>query len=101
MNKYYVYILTNRKHGVLYIGVTNDLSRRHFEHETHVNSHSFSAKYNLDKLVYFEEADSPEFAIAREKQLKAWHRQWKNELIETNNPKWKDLSNVLFEHQEK
>lgn len=92
MKSYYVYILTNKKDGVLYVGVTNDITRRAFEHKTSQNSSSFTAQYNLRRLVYFEETASVTDAIAREKQLKNWRRAWKVALIENDNPNWSDLS---------
>lgn len=86
-----VYIVTNRLNSVLYIGVTNDLNRRIIEHKAKMNEKSFSARYNLNKLVYFEKFQSMSDAIRREKQLKHWNRIWKNELIEKVNPEWNDL----------
>ena len=94
MKTYYVYILTNKARGTLYIGVTNDLSRRFEEHITG-SDESFSHKYGLGRLVYYEETESAETAIAREKQLKRWHRQWKVNLIEATNPGWTDLGHLL------
>lgn len=91
MKTYYVYILTNKPNGVLYIGVTNDLERRNFEHETKYSEYSFTARYNAAKLVYYEATSSVDDAIKREKQLKNWHRDWKINLIESANPKWQDL----------
>ncbi len=88
---YWVYILTNKKNGTLYIGVTNDLVRRLDEHKQGSGS-KFVQKYQLDKLAVCEEFASPEEAIAREKQLKNWKRQWKIDLIEEINPNWDDLS---------
>ncbi len=90
-HQYYVYIITNKKDGVLYIGVTNDLERRMFEHKNKLVK-SFSSKYNLDKLVYFEQYSSVNEAIKREKQLKKWNRQWKIDLIKKDNPNWNDLA---------
>ncbi len=87
---YYVYIITNRRNGTLYVGLTNDLLRRIFEHK-HKLSKSFSSIYDLHKLVYFEQTDLVDAAIQREKQLKAWKRDWKLKLIEEMNPKWNDL----------
>lgn len=75
----------------LYIGVTNDLNRRIFEHKNKLIE-GFTKKYNLTKLVYYETCNNIEDAIHREKQLKNWHRQWKINLIETVNKEWKDLS---------
>ena len=90
MKQMYVYILSNKKNGVLYIGVTNDLIRRIWQHKKKYFK-SFTQKYNVDKLVYFESLDSEQNAIEREKQLKNWHRDWKVSLIEKNNPNWDDL----------
>ena len=88
---YYVYILSNTNNRVIYTGVTNDLVRRVFEHKHHLDKSSFTAKYNIDKLVYFEEKSSNRVAIEREKQLKSWSRKKKNQLIEGINPNWLDL----------
>ncbi len=87
---YYVYILTNWNNNVMYIGVTNDLERRMYEHRNKVHD-SFTKKYNVDKLVYYEYTDNPEYAIEREKQLKKIRREKKNKLVETINPSWEDL----------
>jgi len=89
--EYYVYILTNKSNQVLYIGVTNNLQRRIYEHQRGLVK-GFSKRYNLKKLVYYEVTPSIKEAIAREKQLKNWHRQWKINLITQSNPCWKDLS---------
>jgi len=86
-----VYILTNYLNTTLYIGVTNNLLRRIYEHKTEENK-SFSQKYKLNKLVYFEITESIESAINREKQLKNWKREWKLDLIKKVNPSFKDLS---------
>ena len=91
MNAYYVYILTNWNDQVMYIGVTNDLQRRLYEHRHHLVE-GFTSKYNVHKLVYFEQTTDVKSAIEREKQLKGWRRERKNELVETINPAWKDLS---------
>ena len=90
MNSYYVYILSNKSKS-LYIGVTNNLVRRLFEHKNKLIK-GFSSKYNLTKLVYYEEFKNIDEAIRREKQLKNWHRQWKVNLIESVNKNWTDLS---------
>jgi len=82
----------------LYIGVTNDLNRRIYEHKNKLID-GFTKKYNLTKLVYFETVNRIEDAIRREKQLKNWHRQWKINLIETVNKEWKDLS-AEFENRD-
>lgn len=89
--KAWIYITTNRKDGVLYIGVTSELKHRIKSHKTKKYKNSFSARYNLDKLVYFEEFDSIITARDREKQLKAGNRARKVKLIETLNPEWRDL----------
>lgn len=88
---YYVYIITNFLNTVFYIGVTNDLERRMYEHK-HELIEGFSKKYKLNKLIHFEEFSSIKDAIAREKQLKNWHREWKLSLIKKINPELKDLS---------
>lgn len=87
---YYVYILASRIGGTLYIGMTNDLIRRVGEHKLKLVE-SFTEKYGVVKLVYFEVFDDPENAIRREKRLKKWNRAWKIRLIEENNPDWDDL----------
>lgn len=90
------YIMSNCRNSVLYIGITNDLKRRILEHKSKVDFNSFTAKYNVVKLVYFEKFQSVNEAIAREKQLKHWNREWKIGLISEMNPKWIDLyDNVL------
>ena len=88
---YYVYILSNSLNTVIYKGVTNDLIRRVYEHKHHADPDSFTAKYNVTKLVYFEETSDVRSAIEREKQIKSWKREKKNQLIETDNPNWDDL----------
>ena len=89
--QYYVYILTNTHKTVLYTGVTNDLIRRVFEHKNHLDKGSFTARYNVEYLVYYEETSDVEAAIEREKQIKGWSRKRKNKLIESKNPNWEDL----------
>lgn len=89
-----VYIMTNYLNTTFYIGVTNNILRRIYEHKTKQNK-GFSAKYNLNKLVYFELTTSIETAITREKQLKNWKRSWKIDLIKTQNPFFKDLSEEI------
>ena len=88
---YYVYILANATGTTIYIGVTRDLVRRVYEHKHKLDSNSFTAKYDVHKLVYFESTSDVRAAIEREKQLKGWRRAKKNALIETMNPEWKDL----------
>ncbi|MCA1427971.1 MULTISPECIES: GIY-YIG nuclease family protein [unclassified Bradyrhizobium] len=87
---YYVYILASKKHGTLYIGVTNDLVRRVYQHRTKTVP-GFTSKYGVDKLVLFEIYDDAVSANAREKELKKWRRDWKTRLIEEQNPNWDDL----------
>lgn len=95
MNQYYVYILTNRSR-TLYTGVTNDLTRRVYEHKQKLLP-GFTEKYNISRLVYFEETSDVRDAIAREKQIKGWTRAKKIALIESINPEWKDLSDGWYE----
>ena len=90
MQDYYIYILSNNS-KTIYIGVTNNLERRVYEHKNKLID-GFTKKYNITSLVYFELFNSIEDAIRREKQLKNWHRQWKINLIESVNKEWKDLS---------
>jgi len=89
--QYYVYILTNWNHKVMYIGMTNNLQRRVYEHKHHAYE-GFTDKYNVSKLVYVESTTDVCAAIAREKQLKRWRRQKKNRLVESINSNWNDLS---------
>ncbi|GMQ28161.1 GIY-YIG nuclease family protein [Algoriphagus confluentis] len=86
-----VYIMTNSKNTVLYTGVTNDLHRRVYEHKTGLNNNSFTSKYKIIKLIYYESFHSIEEAINREKQIKGGNRKKKESLINTINPEWKDL----------
>ena len=90
----YIYFLANHYNNVLYIGVTNNIVRRISEHKAKINK-GFTYKYNCDKLVYYETHTSISVAIAREKQLKNWKREWKNKLINDFNPEWKDLSEQI------
>ena len=87
---YYVYLLASKKHGTLYLGETNDLVRRVYEHRTKAVP-GFTARYGVEKLVWFEVHDTAEAAITREKELKKWRRDWKIRLIEEQNPGWDDL----------
>ncbi len=93
---YYVYMMTNSNHRVIYIGITNDLVKRVYEHRTHMDKDSFTARYNLEKLVYYETASDPYHAIEREKQLKGWNRNRKNKLVESKNPGWIDLYDSIL-----
>jgi len=89
-NQYYVYILASKRNGTLYIGVTSDLVKRVYEHKNNIME-GFTKKYNIHKLVYYENTNGVESAIRREKQLKKWNRKWKINLIENSNPEWIDL----------
>ncbi len=93
-NEYYVYILANKRNGTLYVGVTNDLIRRVYEHKNDLIE-GFTKKYQIHTLVYFKNTGNIESAINREKQLKRWQRQWKISLIEQQNPQWNDLYSNL------
>ena len=93
---YYVYIMTNKNNNVLYTGVTNDLQRRVYEHKNKLIG-GFTEKYNINKLVYFEETSDIESAISREKQIKSGSRQKKNDLINSINDKWDDLSEDWYD----
>ncbi|KAA3633788.1 MAG: GIY-YIG nuclease family protein [Calditrichaeota bacterium] len=90
MKSSYVYILASRRNGTLYIGVTDDLIKRVYQHKNKITA-GFTSKYSIDKLVYYEIFSDIESAFLREKRLKKWERKWKLELIENFNPDWKDL----------
>ena len=92
---YFVYLMASQKNGTLYVGVTNDLVRRVFEHRTNFVE-GFTKRYGVHTLVWFESTSSIEAAIQREKQLKNWKREWKLELIEEANPDWNDLYESLL-----
>lgn len=91
---YYVYLLASRRHGTLYLGVTNDLVRRVHQYKSKAVP-GFTAKYVVDRLVWYECYDDPRAAIAREKDIKKWRRDWKIRLIEEDNPDWLDLCDAL------
>ena len=95
MEKFYVYILTNKHHTVLYIGITNNLMRRIYEHQQ-MSPPGFTEKYKVTRLVYFEGYERVYDAINREKKLKAGPRKKKINLIESINPKWRDLSENIY-----
>jgi putative endonuclease len=92
--QYYVYILASAPNGTLYIGMTNDLVRRVYEHRESL-AEGFTKRHGVKRLVYYEIHDSPEQAIRREKALKRWNRDWKIALIERDNPQWVDLWDSL------
>jgi len=87
---YYVYILASRKDGAIYVGITNDIVRRIYEHRTKA-APGFTSKYNIARLVWLEIYEDPISAISRERELKKWKRAWKVQLIEAQNPQWEDL----------
>ena len=89
---YYVYILTNWNHEVMYIGMTNNLTTRLYQHK-HKLVEGFTSAYNVNKLVYYEETNDVSVAIVREKEIKKWRREKKDRLVMSKNPEWKDLSN--------
>jgi putative endonuclease len=91
---YYVYLLASRKHGTLYIGVTGDLVRRVYQHKTKAVG-GFTSKYEVSRLVWFEACEDVTAAIAREKEIKKWRRDWKLNLVERDNPDWLDLSETI------
>ncbi|MDD5110581.1 MAG: GIY-YIG nuclease family protein [Patescibacteria group bacterium] len=95
MPTYFVYLMASKKNGTLYLGVTNSLQRRIFEHRNDLQE-GFTKKYGVHTLVYFEETFDIHSAIRREKQLKKWRRQWKITLIEKDNPTWRDLFDDLL-----
>ena len=94
---YYVYILSNKSHTVLYTGVTRDLIRRVYEHRNHADPNSFTAKYQATKLVYYECTTDVTAAIEREKQIKSWKRKQKDALVDTMNPQREDLYPKLLD----
>ena len=94
MKNYYVYILANKKNGTLYIVITSNLIKRTWEHKNNIIG-GFTKKYSINHLVYYEQFDSPETAIEREKQLKNWRRRWKINQIEKENPDWIDLYDTI------
>ena len=89
--QFFVYIMASGRRGTLYVGVTSDLFGRIWQHRTHAILDSFTARYNVTRLVWFEEQGGADAAITREKRIKEWRRAWKVELIEASNPGWHDL----------
>ena len=88
---YYVYLLTNWNNKIMYVGITNDLERRIYEHKEKVVK-GFTEKYNVNKLVYYEQTSDVDAALNREKEIKKWRREKKDSLVENTNPLWRDLS---------
>jgi len=95
MKSFFVYLLSSQYNGTLYIGVTSNLQKRIYQHKEKLVD-GFSKRYNVDRLVWYEEHHSAESAIKREKQIKTWQRAWKIQLIEEMNPNWFDLYKTLF-----
>ena len=93
---FYVYIMASERNGTLYIGMTNDLIRRIYQHRTHADPASFTARYGVTTHLHYEIFDDAENAIRREKRLKKWNRLWKMRLIEENNPSWTDLYEAIL-----
>ena len=89
--EYYVYMLTNNHKNLLYVGITNDLVRRIYEHKHHLDKGSYTDRYNIENLIYYESTSDVKEAIEREKQIKGWNRKRKEKLIATKNPTWDDL----------
>jgi putative endonuclease len=94
--EYYVYILSNKFNTTIYTGVTRDLVRRVYEHKHHADPNSFTAKYDITKLVYYESTSDVNAAIEREKQIKGWNRNRKNKLVESKNPSWAELYDSIL-----
>jgi putative endonuclease len=95
MKAYYVYMMTNRSRVVLYTGVTKSRERRLWFHGN-TSARSFTKRYKIDRLIYYERFDKPRDAISREKEIKGWRREKKNDLVRALNPKWEDLGQKLF-----
>ncbi|MBQ9762612.1 MAG: GIY-YIG nuclease family protein [Oscillospiraceae bacterium] len=93
---YYVYILANQTNVAIYTGVTNDLVRRVYEHKHHFDPSSYTARYHVTKLVYYECTSDVRSAIEREKQIKGWSRAKKNQLVESMNPQWRELYSTIL-----
>ena len=94
--EYYVYILANVTNTAIYVGVTRDILRRVYEHRNKLDPNSFTAKYDIHRLVYYESTCDVQAAIEREKQIKGWNRARKNKLVESRNPQWVDLYQSLL-----
>jgi putative endonuclease len=89
--QFYVYVMASGKRGTIYTGVTSDIVSRVYQHKTHYFPDSFTARYNVNRLVWYELQDAADTAIRRERQIKEWRRGWKVELIQKTNPTWRDL----------
>ena len=94
--QYYVYLLTNSNKNVLYTGITNDLVRRVYEHKNHLDKGSYTDRYNVENLIYYETITDVTAAIEREKQIKGWNRKRKEKLIASRNPNWDDLYELIL-----
>ena len=94
--EYFVYILSNNLNTLVYTGVTRDLVRRVYEHKLHMDPNSYTAKYSIHKLVYYESTSDVKAAIEREKQIKGWNRKRKNKLVESKNPSWAELYDSIL-----
>ena len=93
---YYVYLLSNTTNSTVYVGVTNNLLKRVYEHKNKLDPNSFTARYHIHKLVYYETTSDVYSAIEREKQIKSWNRSRKNQLVDSLNPRWEDLYGNLL-----
>ena len=93
---YFIYIMTNANKSVLYTGITNDLIRRVYEHKQHLDKGSFTYRYNVEILLYYEATSEVKAAIEREKQIKGWNRKRKNRLVEIKNPSWVELYDTII-----
>ena len=94
--EYYVYMMSNTHRNVLYTGITNDLVRRVYEHRNHLDKGSYTDRYNAECLVYYESTPDVRAAIEREKQIKGWNRKRKDKLVESKNPNWVDLYELIL-----
>ena len=94
--EYYVYMMSNTHRNVLYTGITNDLVRRVYEHRNHLDKGSYTDRYNAERLVYYESTPDVRAAIEREKQIKGWNRKRKDKLVESKNPNWDDLYEMIL-----
>jgi len=97
--RFYVYMLASRRNGTLYVGITNDLNRRVWQHQNDIYE-GFTTKYGVHRLVWFEAYDTMDPAVQREKRIKKWKRTWKINLIEQDNPNWSDLTWKITQNRE-